>query len=811
MGKASRDQVVTIEGRTIKLSNLDKVLYPQTQTTKADVLSYYAQVGTTMLPHLRDRPATRKRWPDGVGDVKGKRPTVFFNKDLGAGTPDWVERRTIAHRDHDNDYPVINDLATLAWLAQLAALEIHVPQWRFGPDGKPQNPDRLVLDLDPGPGVSLAQCAWTAMLVRDILRDIGHDPVPVTSGSKGIHLYAPLDRSQTSEQATEVARELALALESDHPDLVISSMKRSERDGKVFIDWSQNNGAKTTVSPYSLRGRERPWIAAPRTWDELEDPDLRQLEYEEVITRVADLGDLLAPLAPDAGRDRLATYRSMRDPAKTPEPVPGGPTDGQRDGFRFVIQEHHARRLHYDVRLEHDGVLASWAVPKAPPTDPKINHLAVRTEDHPMEYLTFHGSIPKGQYGAGAMRIWDTGTYRLHKWREGKEVIVTLFGQPDGGLGGVRKFALIHTGSGDSQPEKNWLMHLMDTDPEDLAARGDHVEERGSVEEADFPEQVEPMLATLTDAAHFGDESGWAFEMKWDGVRAVAYLAAGRVKLLSRKGRDDTKAYFDVADELPKINAKTAILDGEVVVTDAAGRPNFGLLQHRINLTKPADIERTAKTYPAQLMLFDILELNGQSLIKKTYQERREILENLIPPEPGPRIQVPPIFEGDLRAALETADQLRLEGVVAKRRNSIYQPGRRTHTWLKIKLHRAQEVVIGGWREGQGRRGGGVGSLLMGLPTEAGLHYVGRVGSGFNDRQLDDIQAKLEKLMRKTSPFIDVPREDARDAHWVTPSLVGEVTYGELTEPGRLRHPVWRGLRPDKSPDEVVWERPPET
>jgi bifunctional non-homologous end joining protein LigD len=808
MGKASQDQVVTIDGRTIKLTNLDKVLYPQTQTTKADVLSYYAQIGPTMLPHLRDRPATRKRWPDGVGEVKGKQPTVFFNKDLGAGTPDWVQRRTIAHKDHDNDYPVVNDLATLAWLAQLAALEIHVPQWRFGSDGKPQNPDRLVLDLDPGPGVSLAECASIAMLVRDILRDIGHDPVPVTSGSKGIHLYAPLDGSQTPEQATEVARELALALESDHPDLVISTMKRSERDGKVFIDWSQNNGAKTTVSPYSLRGRDRPWVAAPRTWEELVDSGLRQLEYEEVITRLADFEDPLAPLAPGAGRDLLATYRSMRDPAKTPEPVPGGPPDGQEDGFRFVIQEHHARRLHYDVRLEHDGVLASWAVPKAPPTDPKINHLAVRTEDHPMEYLTFHGSIPKGQYGAGAMRIWDTGTYRLHKWREGKEVIITLFGQPGGGLGGVRRFALIHTGSGDSQPEKTWLMHLMETDPEDMEARPEPGEGPGSTEEIDLPEQVEPMLATLTDAAHFGDESGWAFEMKWDGVRAIAYLAGGRVKLLSRKGRDDTDAYFDVAVELSKINIKTAILDGEVVVTDAAGRPNFGLLQHRINLTKPADIERAAKTYPAQLMLFDILELNGQSLIKKTYEERRELLENLIPAEPGSRIQVPPIFDGDLLAAKETADLLRLEGVVAKRRNSIYQPGRRTHTWLKIKLHRAQEVVIGGWREGKGRRGGGVGSLLMGMPTEAGLHYVGRVGSGFNDRQLDDIQAKLEKLSRKTPPFIDVPREDARDAHWVTPSLVGEVTYGELTEPGRLRHPVWRGLRPDKSPDEVVWERP---
>ncbi|HEY6683833.1 MAG TPA: ATP-dependent DNA ligase [Propionibacteriaceae bacterium] len=816
MAKASQDQVVTVEGRTIKLTNLGKVLYPTTRTTKADVFSYYAQVGPTMLPHVRDRPATRKRWPDGVGEVKGKPPTVFFNKDLTAGTPDWVSRRTISHRDHDNDYPVINDLATLTWLAQLAALEIHVPQWRFGSDGQPQNPDRLVLDLDPGPGVELTACAWIAQLVRDILRDIGHEPVPVTSGSKGIHLYAPLDGSQTPEQATEVARELALALESDHPDLVISTMKRSQRDGKVFIDWSQNNGAKTTVSPYSLRGRDRPWVAAPRTWQELEDPGLRQLEYEEVLARLADLGDPLAPLAPHAERDRLAIYRSMRDATKTPEPVPAGAPDQQADRFRFVIQEHHARRLHYDVRLERDGVLASWAVPKAPPTDPKVNHLAVRTEDHPLEYLTFHGSIPKGQYGAGSMTVWDTGTYRLHKWNEGKEVIVTLFGHPDGGLGGVRKFALIHTGTGESQPEKNWLMHLMETDPEDIRGpstelRPEPVEERDSAAEIDFPEHVEPMLATLVDAAHFGDEDGWAFEMKWDGVRAIAYLAGGRVKLLSRNGRDDTKAYFDVASELSTITAETAILDGEVVVTDATGRPSFGLLQPRINLTRQADIERAAKAHPAQLMLFDILELNGQSLIKKSYQERREILESLVFPRPGSRIQVPPIFDGDLQAARETADQLRLEGVVAKRRNSIYQPGRRSHTWLKIKLHRAQEVVIGGWREGQGRRSGGVGSLLMGVPTAEGLHYVGRVGSGFNDRQLDDIQAKLEKLSRKTSPFLDVPREDARDAHWVTPSLVGEVTYGELTEPGRLRHPVWRGLRNDKSADEVVWERPPGT
>ena len=241
--------------------------------------------------------------------------------------------------------------------------------------------------------MSLAECASIALLVRDILRDIGHDPVPVTSGSKGIHLYAPLDGSQTPEQATEIARELALALESDHPDLVISTMKRSERDRKVFIDWSQNNGAKTTVSPTRCVDVTGRWLPRREPGTSWRIPICGSWSTRRV-TRLTTLGDPLAALAPGAEQDRLARYRSMRDPTKTPEPVPAaGGTATRR--LRFVIQEHHARRLHYDVRLERDGVLASWAVPKAPPTDPKINHLAVRTEDHPLEYLTFHGTIPR--------------------------------------------------------------------------------------------------------------------------------------------------------------------------------------------------------------------------------------------------------------------------------------------------------------------------------------------------------------------------------------------------------------------------------
>ena len=826
MAKATQEQTVSVDGRLVKISNLDKVLYPETGTTKADVLAYYVEVGPTMLPHLYERPVTRKRWPDGVAPSRsGKPPIVFFAKDLDAGTPDWVARRKIEHRDHDNYYPVVNDLATLTWLAQLAALEIHVPQWKFGSNGQPRNPDRLVLDLDPGPGVSLIDCAEIALLARDILREIGHDPVPVTSGSKGVHLYAPLDGSQTPEQATALARELARALEADHRDRVISSMKRSERDGKVFLDWSQNNGSKTTISPYSLRGRDRPMVAAPRTWEEMADPDLRQLDYTEMLERIREQPDLMAPMADpeastgSAGADRLTTYRSMRDAAKTPEPVPAERVREDGDGFSFVIQEHHARRLHYDFRLERNGVLVSWAVPKAPPTDPKVNHLAVQTEDHPLEYGSFEGEIPKGEYGGGKVTIWDSGSYKLHKWREGKEVIVTLFGQPDGGLGAVRKYALIHTGGGGSQPDKNWLMHLMATDPEDLEMRPELVEGRASAGSAgmvpepvegpiDFPEPIAPMLATPKKPNEFGKEDGWAFEMKWDGVRTIAYLAGGRVKLLSRKGRDDTAAYFDVVDDLAALPVENAVLDGEVVVIDPTGRPDFGLLQHRINLTRPADIERAARERPAQVMLFDILHLNGQSLTRKPYAERRQILEDLVQPAKGSRLQVPPVFDGTLEAALDIAVELRLEGVVAKRLDSVYQPGRRALTWIKMKNHPHQEVVIGGWKPGQGRREGGIGSLLMGLPTSDGLRYIGKVGSGFDDRMLDDLMALLAPLVRTTSPLVGVPREDARDARWVEPELVGEVSYGELTEPGRMRHPVWHGLRPDKSPHEVVWEGP---
>ncbi len=315
------------------------------------------------------------------------------------------------------------------------------------------------------------------------------------------------------------------------------------------------------------------------------------------------------------------------------------------------------------------------------------------------------------------------------------------------------------------------------------------------------------MLATLSAPDEVTNPDDWHFEMKWDGVRIIAYLEDGAVRLLSRRGRDETARYPDLLPDLAKLDCRQGVLDGEIVVLDPGGAPNFGLLQPRINLTKAGDIAAAARRAPAQLLLFDILRLDGESLLRRPYEERRGLLEALQPAS-GSRVQVPPVFEGDLTAAMETSKALRLEGVVAKRRGSIYQAGSRGRTWLKIKHRLEQSVVVGGWRPGNGNRDGTIGALLLGIPEDGGLRYVGRVGSGFTDAGLREAMHRLGERARTDSPLSDVPAEDARDSHWVEPTLVGEVYYTELTSTHRLRHPVWKGWRPDVTPGDVAWELP---
>ncbi|MBO2989013.1 ATP-dependent DNA ligase [Leucobacter tardus] len=816
---------MTVEGRRVRVSNLEKVLYPETGTTKRDVLEYLQAAAPAMLPHCRDRAATRKRWPDGV---EGQ---MFFQKDIGDGAPDWLELRTIQHSDHANRYPLVNDLPSLVWLGQLAALEVHVPQWRFGRGDEPRHPDRIVLDLDPGPGVSLIECADVARLVRDILDDMGLVAVPVTSGSKGIHVYAALDGAQSSDDVSRVARELARALEADHPNEIVSSMKRSKREGRVLIDWSQNNASKTTIAPYSLRGRARPTVAAPRTWRELGSRHLRQLEYSEVLERIARRGDPMATVAEatgradggDVSRDRLEIYRSKRDRRKTSEPIPdavasaGSGVSAESDtGPVFVIQKHDASRLHYDFRVEHDGVLVSWALPKGVPTDSRQNRLAVPTEDHPMDYRFFSGTIPKGEYGAGTVEIWDTGSAAIEKWRD-DEVIVTLTGADDGGLGGRRRYALFRTRNDPKKPQ--WMIHLMQdqgSDPSPGASRrGDSRASRrtaprtsessgGRTTSSKTSHAVAPMLATRGRSGELSalEPNDWAFEMKWDGMRAVIAVTGDGVRVTSRNGQDVTETYPELASLGAALGADGVVLDGEIVAFDARGAASFSRLQRRMNVTSDREIRELRRSIPVWFAAFDVLGLNGQDATALPYRDRRELLEEVVDEVAGVPIFAPPAFEGDAAAAERTSRELGCEGVMAKRLTSVYRPGTRTSDWLKFPHGTATEVIVVGWRVSESDPDG-IASLLLAVPGESGLTYAGRVGTGFSNAERRRIRDRLARVERQTPPVDSVPPADRRDARWVTPKLVGDVSFREFTDEGRFRQPVWRGWRTDQSVDDV--------
>ncbi|GGA74769.1 ATP-dependent DNA ligase [Pseudoclavibacter endophyticus] len=820
------EQRISIDGKKLRLSNLDRVLYPATGTTKRDVIDYYRRIAPVMLPHCRDRPVTRKRWPGGVGEDGGGE--VFFQKNIGQGAPDWVERRSIQHSDHVNEYPLANDVATLAWFGQMAALEIHVPQWRFGEGDEHLPPDRIVFDLDPGEGVGLRECVEVARLVRGLLRDMGLDPVPVTSGSKGIHLYAGLDGTQSSEQVSGVAKELARALEADHPDDVISSMRRSARAGKVFIDWSQNNASKTTIAPYSLRGRRHPHVAAPRTWRELASPQLRQLDLRDVLARVKRRGDPMAGLEDARGdgtasdgvmgrggpvdrdadpppRDRLTVYRTKRDASRTPEPVPDRHGRGGDGPPSFVIQRHQARRLHFDFRLEHEGVLVSWALPKGVPTDPKRNHLAVPTEDHPLEYGEFEGEIPKGEYGAGVVEIWDAGTYELEKWEDG-EVIATLTGREDGGLGGRRKYALFRTGDDPQKPQ--WMIHRMQLDDESGGEGGATTREPASAKRAPSrrsraaPARYRPMLAVRgeADALERLDQNEWAFEMKWDGMRAIVTVD-DKVTVHSRNARDVTVSFPELDGVVDAVDTESCVLDGEIVAFGGNGAPDFGRLQRRMHVTNPREAARLRNEVPVSLVVFDVLEINGSPSVELPYANRRELLDEVVHDVDG-LVLVPPAFDGDVEAAVDSSSRFGLEGIMAKRLESPYRPGRRSSDWRKVAHVQTAEVVVIGWRPSSADPSG-LASLLLAVPTADGLRYAGRVGTGFSASQRREIRRSLERLARKTPPADGVPGADARDARWATPKLVAEVRYRERTADGRLRHAAWRGWRPDKSPPDV--------
>jgi bifunctional non-homologous end joining protein LigD len=473
-------------------------------------------------------------------------------------------------------------------------------------------------------------------------------------------------------------------------------------------------------------------------------------------------------------QQKLTEYKRKRDPKKTPEPF--GIKKGKTKEPIFVVQRHDARRLHYDFRLERDGALASWAVPKGVPLESGEQRLAVHVEDHPLEYATFEGEIPKGEYGAGTVEIWDHGTYELVEEKKNGGLTVRLHGEK---LDGTWALVPAHL-SGD---EKNWLIVRKRDETADATPR-----RSGGT--------YAPMLATLAEEVPRG--AGWSFEVKWDGYRAITTVAGGEAALTSRKGNDLTTRFSGVAREIPKaVKTPDCVLDGEVCALDESGRSSFSAMQQG----KPGT--------PIVYYVFDVFEIDGEPVIDLPLVERRKRLEGLLDRR-NKTVRLSETFD-DGKALLDAAKQQHLEGIMAKRLDSRYLPGKRTRDWLKIKTHSEQEFVIAGYTKGTGRRASSFGSLVLGYYTGSEFVYAGNVGTGFNSREIEKLLDKLRPLRRDTPPFREVPKMPKvrkSDVIWVEPELVAEVEFAEWTHDGRLRAPSYKGLREDKAAAEVRREKP---
>jgi bifunctional non-homologous end joining protein LigD len=466
----------------------------------------------------------------------------------------------------------------------------------------------------------------------------------------------------------------------------------------------------------------------------------------------------------------LAEYRRKRDPKVTPEPFSAGKAGEQPI---FVVQRHDARRLHYDFRLERAGALASWAVPKGVPLEPGGRALAVHVEDHPLAYAGFAGEIPAGSYGAGTVEIWDEGTYELLEEKPNGQLTFRLHGRR---LAGEWSLVPAHLDG----KEQNWLLIRRHAEAPEAA---DQAGER----------LYEPMLATLAGDVPHGD---WLYEVKFDGYRAVAYVRGGDCRLLSRNGNDLTERFVPVAKEIVKATkSPNAVLDGEVCRLDDRGRSSFSELQRG--------------TGPLVFYAFDLLELDGESLLERPLAERKQRLESLLDGR-SRTVRLSESFD-DGNALLAAATEQGLEGIVAKRAQSEYRPGERTRDWLKIKTHGRQEFVVVGFTQGAGRRADTFGALVLAVNEPRGLRYAGNVGTGFDDAEVRRLVSLLRPLRRDTSPFDEapkMPRVRKGDVHWVEPRLVVEVEFTEWTHDGRVRHPSYQGLRDDKPAVEVAREEP---
>ena len=776
---ARTSQIVKVGKRKLELSNLAKVLFPDEHIVKAELISYYLKLAPTILAHVRGRPLTLVRYPDGISGE------TFFQKRRPDWAPAWIDHVSLGDAKKI-DYILLTEAASVVWLANLACIELHQTHYR-----KPQyhNPDYFVFDLDPPEDFPFADVVAIALELREHLEGYGYHPFVKTTGRKGLHIVVPIEPKFDFKQIFNAAEMIAKTFVATRSKYTTLHIKKESRKGRVLVDIYRNRQFQTIVAPYSVRGLPGAPVSTPLGWDELETvQESTDLNIHTVPDMVIGGGDQWEAVgayatelhtqrkvkkarAKEPGRSRtyktpeqLLAYAQKRSFEKTNEP---SPTDIPGTGNSFVVHRHHASRLHYDLRLEQEGTLQSWAVPKGLPPRPGIKRLAVRVEDHPIEYLTFEGTIPKGEYGGGRMWVFAQGRYEITKKKKKDGFYFRLQSRQLSA-----EYRTYRTKGND------WLLERLDTPQVDW-----------------LQDPIEPMLANSTGEV---PESGdYLYEVKWDGIRALISVDEGGVRILTRTQRDVTEQFPELLVPERSFRASSLLLDTEIVCLDDNGKPIFKDVINRMRQASESAVKRGVARHPAVCYVFDCLYLDGRPIVSESLERRREWMEDAIRKGTPYRISEA-VAEG--ARLFEAARRMGLEGIVAKERGSKYFPGKRTSQWLKIKSRQTTECVIIGYTRGKGDRAPTFGALHLARYRGRHLHYVGKVGTGFDGRLLKNILTELKKVGEAKRPVKEKPLDDAHTV-WLEPRLFCEVQYASFTNKGTLREPVFVRLRPDLTVD----------
>ena len=755
-----------IEGQKLKLSNLDKLIYPASKISKAEIIQYYLAVADQLLIHISDRPLTLIRFPDGIQKER------FYAKEKPAWTPEWIPSIKIEHSKDPINYIYVQNKAAVIWLANLSALEIHPMQMTVD---SIEHPDHFIFDLDPPDDTDFTSLKKIAFDLRDFLQEKKYTPFVKTSGSKGLHILVPIEKKYTHEEMVTSVKLLAQQFVKKYPDTSTLHLAKEKRGKRTLIDIYRNHMAQTTVAAYSLRGKPGAPISMPLSWKKLEKIDHAQYFTIKNYTEHLEASILawskwklarsplyninLAPEKPDPELEKkLSTYISKRNFEKTDEPAFTN-TKGNND--RYVIQLHDASNLHYDLRLEMDNVLKSWAIPKGLPMRKGVKRMAIQTEDHPLMYLDWEGIIPKGEYGAGQMWIYESGTYEIIDKSE-KKIKFKLKTKHKS-----RSYHIFRT------KDAQWLVERID------ATLG--------IEDS-IPK---PMLADVSKIVPTGKQ--YVYEIKWDGIRAIISIDDGKVLIRSRSGRDISSSFPELQDIKKSFELESGIFDGEIVSMDEEGRPIFSQVISRMHTQGKERILQKSQSSPVYCYVFDCLSLDGKNTTRLPLKRRKEWLRCVLKNGGYYRYSEDMPNGNDLYIA---AEKLNLEGIMAKDITQAYFPGQRSRAWLKVKFRSTDDCIILGYTKGQGDRSALFGAIHLGKKEATHMRYMGKVGTGFDVKKMKKLLERFKNTPQGTKIVKD-KIEGEKDTIWLEPILHCEIEYASLTNNGTYREPVFKKMRDD--------------